>query len=164
MRLPIAGMLLLALTPAMYAQPSGEAAPMQNSRGQGYTLFGVATPVGDAGTILTLAAGGEGFVYKGLAVGGDAGYLYTGERFSYGLGLASANVSYHFRGLGSGRFVPFVTGGYSVAFRGDTINLGNYGGGMTYWLHRHWGARVEVRNVQGGGVSVALVRFGLSFR
>jgi hypothetical protein len=114
---------------------------------------------------MTLGAGGEGFVYKGLAAGGDMGYLHTGESFTYGLGLASANLSYHFRGLDpNGRWVPFVTGGYTLAFRNGTASLGNYGGGVTYWFHPHWGARVEVRGLQHVDAASALVRFGLSFR
>jgi hypothetical protein len=165
MPLLLASLVLLALTPALGAQAAPESSLPQYWRGQGHALFGVATPVGDAGTVMALAAGGDGFVYKGLALGGDVGYLYTGARFTYGLGLASASVSYHFRGLdSSGRFVPFVTAGFSTAFRGDATGLANYGGGMTYWFHRHWGARVEIRNLQGSDASVALARFGLSFR
>jgi hypothetical protein len=114
---------------------------------------------------MTVGGGGEAFVYKGLAAGGDIGYLFTGSRFTYGLGLASAYLSYHFRGVDSnGRLVPFVTGGYTVAFRDGAGSLANYGGGVTYWFHPHWGARVEARNLQRSGSSSALVRFGISFR
>ena len=144
----IAGVVFLALTPALVAQ-APEAARAPNPRAQGYTLFGIASPVGDAGNVMTLGGGGEAFVYKGLAVGGDMNYLFTGGRFTYGLGLASANPSYHFRGLDpDGQWVPFVTGGYTLAIRDGTANMGNYGGGVTYWVRPHWGARVEVRALQ----------------
>jgi hypothetical protein len=42
--------------------------------------------------------------------------------------------------------VPFVTGGYSLAFRGGTSNLIHYGGGFNHWFSTHWGMRFEVRN------------------
>lgn len=165
MKVLIASVALLALAPALAAQSAPEASAASKSRAQGYTMFGLATPVGDAGTVITLGGGGEGFVYKGLAVGGDVNYLFTGRRFTYGLGMASANVSYHFRGTDAdGQWVPFVTGGYTLAFRGGTASLANYGGGVTYWFRPHWGARVEVRGLQRTDAASVLVRFGISFR
>jgi hypothetical protein len=114
---------------------------------------------------MSLGGGGEAFVYKGLAVGGDISYLFSGSRIANGMGLASANASYHFVGLDpNGRWIPFVTGGYSVAFRDGAASLANYGGGVTYWFKPHWGARVEVRNYQSAAASLVSVRFGLSFR
>ena len=165
MKALIACAVLLLVGPELAAQTAPEAAPGSQSRAQGYTFVGLTSSVGDATNLIALGGGGEGFIYKGLAAGGEVGYLFTGERFAYGLGMASANVSYHFRELDpNGRWIPFVTGGYTLAFRGDTGNLANYGGGVTYWFRPRWGARIEVRNLQYAHGSTVMFRFGLSFR
>jgi hypothetical protein len=157
--------LFLALAPQLAAQGDSPSA-YGPTRGQGYTYFGVSRPGGDLGnTAMNLGAGGEGFLTKGLAAGGEAGYMFTSGRFGNGLGLASANLSYHFREVDpDGRWVPFVTGGYTLAFRGAAASLVNYGGGLTYWVQPHWGVRAEFRNHQSGGFSMPSFRFGFSFR
>lgn len=161
----IAGALWLAIAPALAGQTASEAEPPSTTRAQGYTYFALANGLGAATNLMSLGGGGEAFVYKGLAAGGDVGYLFSNGSFGYGIGLASANLSYHFRELDpNGRWVPFVTGGYTLAFRDGAGSLGNYGGGVTYWFRPHWGARVEIRNLQYSDGSNMLFRFGLSFR
>jgi hypothetical protein len=166
MRVLITGFLLLATTPALVAQAAPEsAAAAPGPRAQGYAFFGFGDSLGDATSVMNLGAGGERRIHGGLAAGGDLSYLYTGGRFGHGLGLGTANLSYHFRALDrNGRWVPFVTGGVAVVFRNGAASLGNYGGGVTCWLHPRLGARLEVLNLRTSYVSSVLFRFGLSFR
>ena len=94
-----------------------------------------------------VGGGAEALVYKGLALGFDIGYLYPSREPSLGIGLLSANPSYHFVNRKSpGRVVPFVTAGYGAAFRSGFGNLWNYGGGATIWVKDRVGVRLEVRD------------------
>ena len=155
----------LAWVPALAAQAMPEGPAAEKPRPQGYTFFGVSSAAGELPGLLNLGGGGEGFIHKGLAAGGDITYLFPNTSFGNGIGIASGNLSYHFQGLDSNRrWIPFVTGGYSLGFRSGTTGLVNYGGGVTYWFRPRWGARLEVRNHQNPGVSVVAFRFGLSFR
>ncbi len=164
MRVLTLSFLALALAPGLAAQgdsPSSYAP----TRGQGYTYFAPTHAGSDIGGAMSLGAGGEGFLSKGVAVGGDAGYLFKAGRLGNGIGLASANVSYHFQDLDpDGRWVPFVSGGYTLAFRSGVGHLVNYGGGLTYWFRPHWGVRAEFRNHQNGSFSMPSFRLGFSFR
>jgi len=74
-----------------------------------------------------------------LHVGGGAeiGGIGLWRNLSGGFGLASIYGSYHFRQ--GARVDPFVTGGYSVAFRGGHLNLGTFGGGANFWLRDRFG-------------------------
>jgi len=107
-------------------------------------------------------------VAGGFGVGGEVGYLARFNRFNDGLGLASANVSYHFKGNDSSRkLVPFVTGGPSLGFRnGATAGGGNFGGGAQYWFKERVAARFEVRtHVFSSDSPFNIgVRVGLSFK
>ncbi len=157
----------LLIAPLLSAQAASEAEVEVGSTpsAQGHAYFGFAHSLGDATNLSNLGAGGERFLYKGLAAGGDLGYVYTGGRFGYGLGLGAANLSYHFRGVDpDGHWVPFVTGGYAVVFRDGAASLANYGGGVTWWFRPHWGARLEVRQFQRAHLTSLFFRFGISFR
>jgi hypothetical protein len=156
--------LILGFAPALAAQDDAPRS-FAPTRGQGYTYFAGSHAGSEIGNAMNLGGGGEGFVWKGLAVGGDAGYMFKAGRFGNGIGLASANVSYHFREVDpDGRWAPFVTGGYTLAFRGAAASLVNYGGGLTYWIRPRWGVRAEFRNHQNNGFSMPSFRFGFSFR
>ena len=116
--------------------------------GHGY-VFGAIGSVapGGGGTTAHFGGGGEAFVYKGLGVGAEIGYLGPTASLSDGFGLFSANGSYHFGARTPRRkVVPFVTGGYSLAFRNGHANLANFGGGITYWFHDRVGLRAEFRD------------------
>lgn len=99
-------------------------------------------------TGLQVGVGGEGIFCGGFGVGGEIGYVRpSGARSDYGFGLASVNPSYHFLKVSKSRkLVPFVTGGFSLFFRGESAIGGNFGGGVTYWFkgsdgHAHRVAR-----------------------
>ena len=110
---------LLFTLPIVLALACGLCAAQDQPRGQGYVF---AAPGGQLSTTpqlgtIHLGGGGEGFLYKGLAVGGEIGYLAPFRGFKDGVGIAYINGSYHFgKRDGGHRFVPFLTGGYSLAF------------------------------------------------
>jgi hypothetical protein len=136
----------------------------QTYQGQGYFLYGIGRAPG-GGTAQQIGGGGDVFVYKGLAAGGELGYLYTSESFAYGVGLFSANGTYYFNRKVIARFSPFVSAGYSLAFRGGSANLYNFGGGATWWMARHVGIRLEFRDyVWPGSEHSPQFRVGVSFR
>ena len=133
----------------------------------GYGYFGLGGTQGTTfGKLLNAGGGGEAFLYKGLAVGGDVGYLGHYQNFgSDGFGLASANGSYHFVRSREQKLAPFVTAGYSLAFRNGTANLTNVGGGINYWFRNRVGLRVEYRDYfTASDPHIHTVRFGISFR
>lgn len=109
--------------------------------------------------------GGEAFVWRGLAVGGDIGY----HRFinDTNFGLASFTVGYHFVDRKSpGKFEPFVNitpaGFY---FGAGTGGAGGLGGGLNYWFKQRIGLRTEARvHVLANEEALVIVRIGLSFR
>jgi hypothetical protein len=129
--------------------------------GQGYLFFGP----GNA-RALHLGGGGEGLVYKGLGLGGELGYAFPRGAFGGGIGLLSANASYHFNVRSHWKIHPFVTGGYTLAVRSGTANLVNLGGGLTYWMSDRVGLRVEYREYVPTAWRGDLreVRFGLALR
>jgi hypothetical protein len=139
----------------------------QSNTWQGYAYFGVHQTPGAFGDVLSAGVGGEGFLYRGLAAGADLGYLFPRTNSpANGIGLLSVNPSYHFVNKDrTNRVVPFVTGGYGLAFRGGTANLVNFGGGATFWFRDGLGFRFEVRNYRDRSASFTTqLRFALAFR
>jgi len=148
--------------------PSAVAAQNKERRGQGYVFLAPTTST-EGGAGLHFGVGGEGLVYKGLGLGAEIGYLAQARELSRGAGVLSPNVSYHFlRASGSGKFSPFVTGGYSLLFTGnEAINAVNLGGGLNWWFKDRIGLRLEVRDhIPGAEPSLHLIgfRIGLAFR
>ena len=99
----------------------------------------------------------------------EIGYLAPARSISEGVGILSANGSYHFlNGEPSQKLVPFVTGGYSLAFREGSANLFNFGGGVNYWFRERMGLRLEFRDhvIPDGNHSDHFLgfRIGLTFR
>lgn len=153
-------MFLIAAHTVAFAQSSGE------RRGWGYAVGGVGGTSGDGSVAMfQIAGGGEGLVYKGLGLGAEVGYLAPFRAAGDGFGIVSPNLSYHFSN-GSSKLVPFVTGGYSLAFRGDTSSGGNIGGSIQYWMKEHVGLRFEFRDHIFSSDSPHFYQFrvGLSFR
>ncbi len=135
--------------------------------GSGYGYYGLdAVRGGDLSEAMSAGGGMDLFIWKGLAAGFDVGYLFPRRDSGDGIGLLSANPSWHFVNRDNpGKVVPFVTAGYGLAFRSGTLSMVNYGGGATWWMLRRMGLRVEVRNYQHGSdrFNTAL-RFGVAFR
>lgn len=102
---------------------------------------------GEKAGVLQFGAGGEGRLYKGLSAGAEIGYLHPARNFKDGFGLLSTNGTYHFwTSSASQKVVPFLTAGYSLAFRDGTANLANFGGGLDYWFHNRAALRLEARD------------------
>jgi hypothetical protein len=154
--------IVLALATAAVAQGS------DNSNVQGYVFAAPGAFIGGGTTTgaLHLGAGGELFLVKGLAAGAEIGYAAPTRALSDGIGIASFNGSYHFRGS-ERKWVPFFTGGYSLAFREGTRNLVNFGAGFNYWIGQRHGIRLEVRdhvNTSGPANHLLGVRIAWAFR
>jgi hypothetical protein len=136
----------LALVPAGLAQ-NGDPGQFQ---GYGFIAPGALIANGGGGGstgALHLGGGFEIFAARNLTVGGEVGYIAPFRAFGDGLGTFSANGSYHFYAGDSDRkVVPFVTGGYTMLFRGGTTSGGNFGGGVTLWPKERFGIRLEARD------------------
>jgi hypothetical protein len=148
--------------------PSAVAAQNKERHGQGYVFVAPAT-TSEGGVGLHFGVGGEGLVYKGLGLGAEIGYLGAARELSQGLGIFSPDASYHFlRSGGSGKFSPFVTGGYSRLFTGGGgANAFNIGGGLHWWFKDRIGLRLEVRDhITAPEPSIHIIgfRIGLAFR
>ena len=160
-------LMLVALMTTMVSAQSGN-----DSRGQGYVFAapGSVSGLGSSEGTLHIGGGGKGFLTKGFALGGEVGYLTPFTSFADGLGIASVNTSYHFgRGDSDRKAIPYITGGYSLAFRDGTINMINFGGGVNYWVKDGLGIKFEFRdhtNIESPIAEVHFwqVRIGLVFR
>ena len=143
------------------------AAQGKDRRGQGY-FFVAPTTTTAGGFGLHVGGGGEGLVYEGLGVGGEIGYLGAAQELSQGIGVLSPNVSYNFtKASKSGKFAPFVTGGYSLLIGSDAVHALNVGGGANWWFKDRLGLRLEFRDhvaLRFGSTHIFGVRIGLAFR
>jgi hypothetical protein len=161
MRKPFSVILLVVLLPLAAAAQS------KDHHGQGY-FFVAPTTTSAGGFGLHIGGGGEGLVYEGLGVGGEIGYLGAARQLSQGIGILSPNVSYNFtKASKAGKFVPFVTGGYSLLIGSDAVHALNVGGGMNWWFKDRLGLRLEFRDhvaLQFGSPHIFGVRVGLAFR
>lgn len=127
--------------------PFAAAAQSKEYRGQGYVFVAPGSTTEEGDSTLQFGVGGEGLVYKGLGVGGEIGYLGFTRALGEGFGVLSPDVSYHFLNASkSGKFAPFVTGGYSLLFRDGVAHAVNFGGGMNYWFKDRVGLRLEFRH------------------
>jgi len=158
--------LLVSCVLALIAGPLA-AQEGKQYRSQGYVFFapGLASPGGHS--FLHFGGGGDALIYKGLGAGAELGYIFPSRSAADGVGLFSANGSYHFRKLPSGKLVPFVTAGYSMLFRSGVGNLVNFGGGVDYWFRERTGLHLEFRDhiwPECGPTHFIQFRIGLSFR
>jgi hypothetical protein len=112
----------------------------------GYGYFFIAPGAGTPGNwgTLHIGGGGQGFVYKGLGVGAELGFLGPRECLGEGFGVLSVNGAYHFRR--DKKLVPFVTSGYSLGFRSGIAHMMNVGGGVQYWFKPRVGLYLEFRD------------------
>ena len=146
--------------------PSASFAQSSDARGWGYVFGGVGGRSADNAASLHVGGGGEALLYKGFGLGGEIGYFAPFESAGDGFGLASVNLGYHFKTKASQKVVPFVTGGYSVAFRNNSSSGGNVGGGVHYWMKDKVGLRFEFRDhiFSSDSPRVYSFRVGFSFR
>jgi len=139
---------------------NGETIPRRN---YGYALCSPGATLGDgAAATLTLGAGTEGLLKGGFGAGAHVSYLfYPVGGFGEGFGLFSPGVIYQLNR--ARKTVPFVPGGYSLAFRDGTLNLIHFGGGLNHWFKNHWGLRFEVRDhIQPQSLEYQLLQFRLA--
>ena len=151
---------VLVLVPALsWAQSDSK-------RAWGYVFGGLGGASDGEGAFAHIGGGGEGLLYKGFGLGGEIGYFAPiSENFGDGIGILSVNPSGHFNR--SEKLSPFVTGGFSLAFRdGAAAGGGNIGGGVQYWLKENVGLRFEFRTHIFSSDSPFLhsFRVGVSFR
>jgi hypothetical protein len=146
-------------------------------RGQGYFFFGLGTAAtyGYRHVIEHVGGGGEGFLYKGFGMGGEAGYAHWGRGEFAQAWVGSVDGSYHFRrSAPRGGVDPFVlvgATGYFPTSHGERGSpAGNFGGGVNLWLKAHAALRLEVRDhvTSGGGFGpqnhYVSFRVGVTFR
>jgi hypothetical protein len=174
-KLIVATVFLLIFPTLTLAQQTG---PQDNW--QGYAFLGAGTGARDCfpcGTIWHGGFGGEGFLYKGLGVGAEAGFFHAGPSYNYSKTegfIVSGDFSYHFRRRAlRGQVDPFVLIGPTAYFptsHGRGALVGNFGGGVNVWLARRAALRLEIRdyvnpreNGWPGPQSVSF-RFGITFR
>jgi hypothetical protein len=157
--------LIMAIAILILGQGLAMGQTSDERKGWGYVFGGIGGREGiGSNAVINVGGGGEGILGKGFGVGGEVGYLTDTRSTSNGIGLASANLSYHFNR--AQKLVPFVTGGGSVAFRGGAVGGGNIGGGVHYWMRDNIGLRLEVRDFifSSDSPNTVVFRVGLSFR
>ncbi len=145
------------------------AASAQSSRWYGFLAPGAVSGEGSSTRTYQMGGGGELHLVHGLGAGAELSAIGTGERFASSVfGLFSINGYYHFLENRRYKADPFVTAGYSLAFRTGTANLFNFGAGVNYWFHEKIGLLFEFRdNVWPVGDATAHYwgfRIGFSFR
>lgn len=154
---------------ALMAQ-GGMAQEKSDNRGAGYVFVapGAAVATGDAAGVLHFGVGGQGLLYKSFGIGGEIGYVSPNANIAAGVGLISINGLYQFgRASRDHKTVPFVTGGYSMAFRNGVANAVNFGGGLNYWFGSRKALLLELRDYISPlepNVHILTGRIGLSFR
>ena len=148
--------------------PASVLAQADAPKGWGYGFGAIGRTSGDFGrTMAHFGGGGEGLFYKGLGAGAEIGYVTSTGGLGRGYGLLSLNATHHFIKPGSSRkLVPFLTGGYSVAFSGFASHGGNFGGGVQYWMKDNMALRLEFRDHIFSSDSPHLYGFrvGIAFR
>lgn len=173
--------LLILVPPLAWSQEASHP-----PHGQGYGIVGA----GSHQMGLNAGFGAEGYIYKGLGMGLEAGGVgLTGDDNKM-TGVASADTSYHFFPKKiRGNAAPFVSGGYT-AFFGHNTHTGtgfgghkplmtqgfNIGAGVDVFASKHTGVRFDVRYYGHGGrilnyifpdvdqFSFVAFRIGLTFR
>jgi hypothetical protein len=163
MKTLIITLFLLVLLPSMsFAQT-------QDRRAWGYVFGGLGGASDGEGAFVHVGGGGEGLLHKGFGMGAELGYFApASDTIGNGVGILSVNPSYHFRNASaSKKVVPFVTGGFSLAFRSSAASGGgNFGGGVQYWFKEKAALRVEYRThvFSSDRPFLHSLRVGISFR
>ncbi|MBS1855313.1 MAG: hypothetical protein JST11_08110 [Acidobacteria bacterium] len=136
----------------------------------GYVFGAPGGLTGSARTVATLQAGAgvELALPKGFGAGVEVGAVSAVNSWGDStVGVFAPGGTYHFRRGRDRRFDPYAAAGYTMFFRDGRANLFHYGGGVNYWVLRHVGARLEVRDQVGtidGTVHYWGFRFGVTVR
>lgn len=154
-------MVMLLLSPLGFGQS-----------GNGYVFFapGQFRAEGASAFGIHFGGGGKYIARSGIGVGAEIGIAGPKDNFGEGYsGLFSPNGYYVFNSVKDGKAQPFITGGYTRVFgHGARDNLGNFGGGVTYWTGERIGVLAEYRHHVGRDEGTTLhfwaVRIGLAFR
>lgn len=139
----VATTILIALLPS--------AAFPQDTPPPRTTLFAFAAPggafEGDSSAALFHFGGGfDSMLRESLSASVEAGLVTGfGADFGSGIGVVSANLLFNTDVPQPRRFVPFVTGGYSLFFSDGAAHAVNIGAGATYWNSPRTGLRFEFR-------------------
>jgi hypothetical protein len=154
--------ILICLSSVSFAQAG-------DKRAWGYVFGGVGGASDGEGAFAHVGGGGEGLLHKGFGIGGELGYFApVSGTFGNGVGILSVNPAYHFTNASaSKKVVPFVTGGFSLAFRSSAASGGgNVGGGVQYWFKEKAALRVEFRShvFSSDRPYLHSLRVGISFR
>jgi len=164
-RILMAALLMALISCAGVAQ---ERSDEKKSSGYVFAAPGAVVTSGAAAGVLHFGAGGQGVLYKGLGMGAEIGYLSPNGSLAEGIGLASVNGLYEFKQANTKRkVIPFVTAGYSLAFRSGVFSAFNFGGGINYWVRQKLALRLEARDyVSPSEPNAHLLtgRIGISFR
>jgi len=155
---------LLLAHPALAQDP----APYRY-RGNGHAYF--ATGACQHGYLhLGAGGGGEALVWRGVALGGEAGFMVFNDNRSQPIGLFATTAGYHFgnrsRLTGASPFVNVAWVGVGTGgSEWGTTAYGGIGGGVNYWFKPKLGMRVEGRlHALGAGEALFIFRLGVAFR
>jgi hypothetical protein len=143
-------------------------AAAQSSSGYVYFAPGGATVSGQTAMTFQMGAGGDFILGKGIGLGAEIGAVGPRQNFGMGaLGVLSPDLSYHFVRGKERTIDPYITGGYTMFFRGAIENLFNFGVGTNCWFASKVGLKVEFRDqvyTQGGTAQFWGLRLGVAFR
>ncbi len=163
MRTVLLGVLFLT-APWLAAQSTGQAKPYRY-HGNGYA-FGALGACHHGYFLAGGGGGGEALVWKGLAVGGEAGAYSFSDGWTFG--SAQATLGWHFVNRNvrdtSEYFVNFGPG---IAFglgRSKSSPWASLGGGGIAWINDRVGIRFEVRSQAMSEEGMIVGRIGVSFR
>jgi len=163
MRTSLLGLLLLTC-PWLAAQTGGQSQPYRY-RGNGY-VFGALGACQHGYFLGGGGGGGEALVWKGLAVGGEAGAYSFSDGWAFG--SAQATLGWHFvdRNVRD-KTEYFVNFGPGIAFGlgGSSASpWASLGGGGIAWINDRVGIRFEVRSQAMSEEGMIVGRIGVSFR
>ena len=131
------------LSPAIVAQPDSSQ-KRKAVRGVVFVAPGGVTSCGCSQGTLHFGGGVDGRIKGGVEATFDVGYITPTRSLLSGIGIFSPGLAYRFnRG---NKTEPFVTGGYSLFFRGGTASGVFFGGGIDRWFRENVGFRVEGRD------------------
>ena len=146
-------------------------APIAAAQTGGFAFIapGQTRAFGQGETTLHFGGGGKYITKSGLGFGAELGLIGFTQAYSEtDMGLFSLN-GYYFFPVGSEKFKPFATGGYSRSFgHSSGANIGNFGVGFDYWFKPRMGFMTEFRDhihrTSGITFQILEFRFGLTFK